>query len=119
MSVVNCSVKYIRPKYNNLKEWMEDDNNYYIGRAGVVFIDKKRYPAKPSIFANPYKIGKDGTREEIISKYKDYIINKLNGDASLVRQLISLKDKKLGCWCCPEYCHGNVLLELLDKYSAL
>ena len=24
MSVVNCKVKYIRPEYNNLKEWMND-----------------------------------------------------------------------------------------------
>ena len=35
MSVVNCKVKYIRPEYNNLKEWMDDENNYYIGRGGV------------------------------------------------------------------------------------
>jgi hypothetical protein len=46
MSVVNCKVQYIRPKYNNLKEWMNDPNNIYIGRGGVVFIDKKRFPAQ-------------------------------------------------------------------------
>jgi len=45
MSVVNCKVKYIRPKYNNLKEWFDDyENNYYIGRAGIVFINKERFP---------------------------------------------------------------------------
>lgn len=27
-----------------------------------------------------------------------------------------MKDKRLGCWCFPEYCHGNVLLELIDEY---
>ena len=27
MSVVNCKVKYIRPIYHNLKEWIEDENN--------------------------------------------------------------------------------------------
>ena len=36
---VNCKVKFIRPQYKNLKEWVENENNVYIGRAGVVFID--------------------------------------------------------------------------------
>ena len=39
MSVVNCRVKYLRPKYENLKVWVEDKDNIYIGRAGIVFIE--------------------------------------------------------------------------------
>jgi hypothetical protein len=45
---------------------MNDEKNYYIGRSGVVFINKKRFPEKSSIFANPYKIGKDGDRNNVI-----------------------------------------------------
>ena len=105
MSVVNCKVKYIRPKYNNLREWMNDESNIYIGRKGVVFIDSKRFPQNSSNFANPYKIGKDGTCEEILLKYENYIVNKLNNDEDLVIELLSLKGKNLGCWCCPESCH--------------
>ena len=55
MSVINCKVKNIRPKYNNLKEWMEDDNNVYIARSGVVFIDKKRFPSYSSNLAEKIK----------------------------------------------------------------
>jgi len=116
MSVVNCKVKNIRPKYKNLKEWMDDKNNIYIGRKGVVFIDHVRFPQYSSNFANPYKIGKDGSREEILVKYKDYIVNKLKNDKELVMELLSLKGKNLGCWCCPERCHGEILLELIDTY---
>ncbi len=116
MSVINCKVKYIRPKYNNLREWMEDDNNVYIARSGIVFIDKKRFPSNSSNFANPYKIGKDGTREEVIVKYREYILKKLEKDDLLRKELVSLKGKNLGCWCYPEICHGNVLLELIDKF---
>ena len=116
-NIVNCKVNYIRPKYNNLEEWMNDSNNYYIGRKGVVFINKKRFPYEPSIFANPYKIGKDGTREETIQKYKQYIVDKLNNNKKLVSELLSLKGKKLGCWCYPELCHGNILLDLIEEYS--
>ena len=49
---------------------MDDPNNIYIGQRGVVFIDKKRFPAQASKFANPYKVGKHRTREEVINKYK-------------------------------------------------
>jgi len=119
MSLVNCKVENIRPNYNNLKEWIDDNNNIYIGRKGVVFIDKKRFPANSSNFANPYKIGKDGNREEIMNKYRDYIIKRLENDKNLIEELISLKGKKLGCWCYPEICHGNILLELIDNYSKI
>jgi len=49
MSVENVKVKFIRQKgYDNLEKWMDDPNNEYIGRPGVVFIDNKRFPAPGS-----------------------------------------------------------------------
>jgi hypothetical protein len=119
MSVVNCKVKYIRPKYNNLKEWSEDPNNIYIGRAGIIFIDKERYPKKTSKFANPFKIGIDGNRDVVLNKYKSYIIDKLESDKLLLSELLSYNNKNLGCWCYPEPCHGDILLELIDKYRII
>lgn len=122
MSVVNCKVKYIRPKYDNLKIWMEDNNNIYVGRAGVVFIkkedgEKERFPKIQSIFANPFKIGKDGSRDDVLEKYRKYIIKKLDNDISLQEELLNLKGKNLGCWCAPEPCHANILLELINIYE--
>ena len=116
MSVINCRVQNLRPKYNNLKEWMNDKNNVYIARGGVLFIDGNRFPSSSSKWANPYKIGKDGTREEVIIKYRDYITKRLEKDELLQKELISLKGKNLGCWCYPEMCHGNVLLELIEQF---
>lgn len=116
--VVNVKVKHIRPKYNNLKEWMNDDNNVYIGRSGVVFIDKKRYPKNNSIFCNPFKIDSNNSREEVIKKYQDYIIKKIESDPSLIHILALYKGKTLGCWCKPEQCHGDILVELIEKYTA-
>ncbi len=40
MKIVNLKVANIRPKYKNLKEWMDDENNVYIGRKGIVFTEK-------------------------------------------------------------------------------
>ena len=114
MSVVNCKVKYIRPQYNDLQEWMDDDNNVYIGRAGVVFIDNARFPKQSSIFANPFKMGRDGTRTEVLEKYKVYIHEKIK-NPEFAAQLYALRGKNLGCWCAPDPCHGDVLLELITN----
>jgi hypothetical protein len=115
MSVVNCKVQYLRPKYANLAEWMSYPNNVYIARAGVVFVDGKRFPAQSSPFANPYKIGRDGSRAEVIEKYRVYITEKIKQDAALYNQLRHMKGKNLGCWCHPEPCHGDVLLSIIAE----
>lgn len=117
MSVINVKVNDIRPKYNNLEKWMSDNNNIYIGRKNVVFINGKRFPSESSIWSNPYKIGKDGTREEVVKKYETYMKDKLNKDKQLVNQLKELKGKTLGCWCKPDLCHGDILLKLIDEYK--
>ena len=115
MTSINCKVANIRPNYANLKEWMDDENNEYVGRSGVVFIDKQRFPKESSQFANPYKIGKDGPRDEVLNKYKKYITDKLSTDEFLRKELIKLKGKNLGCWCKPENCHADILIELLNN----
>lgn len=112
--VANVKVQYIRPKYDNLKEWCEDKNNVYIGRKGVVFINGTRYPPNASIFANPFKITKKETRENVIKKYEEYITEKLEKDPNLKCELMKLKGKTLGCWCHPEACHGDVLVKLIE-----
>lgn len=118
MSVENVKVKSIREKgYQNLKEWMSDENNIYIGRAGIVFINGERFPKKSSIFCNPFKIGKDGDRNQVLEKYQEYILSKLENDSNFRGELSRLKDKNLGCWCKPEKCHGDILIKLLKTHQ--
>ena len=83
----------------------------------VVHCKKEKYDVyigRPSIFGNPFSIGKDGTREEVIIKYRDYFYKKLV-DMNFWNAVQTLKGKTLGCWCCPQKCHGDVILELLDS----
>ena len=47
---------------------------------------------------------------------KIYIKEKLDKDPILRQELLEMKGKNLGCWCHPESCHGNVLLELIEIY---
>ena len=116
--VVCVKVKNIRPQYDNLKEWMDNPNNVYIGRAGIVFVtidgNKQRWPKQSSKWANPFKIDKYNTREMVTQKYREHIIDKIKQDP-VTYNLEELRGKTLGCWCKPEPCHGDVLLDLVEN----
>ncbi len=89
----------------------------------VVHCNKEGYDVyigRPSKWGNPYTHHADketlaefvvSTREEAITKYKDYILSK----PELLNDLDELEGKVLGCWCKPQSCHGDILLELLSK----
>lgn len=123
MDVVSVRVCDIRPQYSDLRIWISDPNNVYIGRKGIVFVtnekgEKYRYPTSDSIWANPYKITDLCNREQSIALYKNYIIEKIRTGEINIDQLRNLKNKTLGCWCKTKQhpttpCHGDVLIELL------
>lgn len=79
----------------------------YIGRANPSF------GLPGSKWANPFKIGPDGTRAEVIEKYRAYLMN----NQELIDALPELNGKRLGCWCRPANCHGDVLVELCSKLN--
>lgn len=116
--VVNVKVSNIKPQYKNLSEWMKKkDENVYIGRKQVIFIDGVRFPLYDSTWANPYKITENQSREDVLKLYLEYMEKKLESDNNLVDELLKLKGKKLGCWCKPECCHGDILIKLIEKYD--
>lgn len=83
------------------------------GRRAVLIIDGERYPKQDSIWCNPYKISETESRSQVIDKYRKYITEKIKTE-KLESELQKLKGKTLGCWCKPESCHGDVLVELLS-----
>lgn len=87
-------------------------------KTSVVHCKREKYDVyigRPSKWGNPFTIGKDGTRLEVIQKYKEYILS----NNELMKQLSELEGKTLGCWCKPKSCHGDVLVDLInnDKMS--
>ena len=79
----------------------------YIGRA------VPRSGLKASVWGNPFKLGKDGPREEIMAKFRAW----LPTQPELMARLPELKGKVLGCWCAPEACHGDILSEFANRCS--
>ena len=85
--------------------WLTNsDRNVYIGRG--------------SDWGNPYSHlhvsaaqWKVGTRDEAIEKYREY----LESHPDLISRIGELVGMRLGCWCYPEPCHDNVLVDFIWK----
>lgn len=68
------------------------------------------YVGRPTKWGNPFKVGRDGTRRQVIALYRTYIFE----HPTLKDELPELKGKVLACWCAPKACHADVLLELAN-----
>jgi len=74
-------------------------------------VENSFYVGRPSIWGNPFVIGKDGTREEVIAKYEAWLAQQ----PQLLSRLHELRGKNLICWCAPQACHADVLLRLANQ----
>lgn len=77
----------------------------------VVPLGEAVYIGRPSPWGNPFLIGRDGTREEVIRKFSEYLF--ANPDL-VARVQAELRGKDLVCFCAPEACHGDVLIYLAN-----
>lgn len=68
------------------------------------------YVGRPSIWGNPFQIGRDGDRAEVIRRFTGHFL-----EGPLVSRLPELCGKDLVCWCAPEACHADVLLKLANS----
>lgn len=83
------------------------------GQGRVVHCKRAEYDVyigRPSKWGNPYVIGRDGDRAEVIGKYEEW----LKGQPGLMDELADLHGLVLGCWCSPAPCHGEVLVRLAE-----
>lgn len=83
-------------------------------RTRVVHLKKEPFDVlidRRTRWGNPFVIGRDGDRAEVIAKYRTWLMSQ----PDLLADLPELCGKVLGCWCKPDACHGDVLAELADK----
>ena len=71
------------------------------------------YIGRGSNFGNPFVIGKDGDRDEVIEKYRAFFASRLNSP-EFRQALEKLRGKALGCYCVPKACHGGIIKAYLD-----
>ncbi|PBC80440.1 MULTISPECIES: DUF4326 domain-containing protein [unclassified Streptomyces] len=88
-----------------------DDPEY----ADVVYVGRAMHrggwhlPASP--LASPFRPGRDGSRAEVLAKYRAYLLER----PDLLALLPALRGRRLGCWCVPEPCHAQVIAEIADS----
>lgn len=84
---------------------LTDEFDVYIGRE----VPDHGRPA--SKWGNPFVMAdeSDAERQRAIDSYREWIAEQ----PELLAALGELKGKRLGCWCAPKPCHGDVLVELV------
>lgn len=88
--------------------------NIKTGARCDVYIGRSKRPSE-GMFGNPFEIGKDGTREEVIEKFKVYFYERLKLEPAFKKAVEGLRGKILGCFCVPLACHGQVIIDYLEK----
>jgi len=83
-----------------------DEYDVYIGRAVV------EYGIEDSKWGNPFVMADDSDTERAraVQAYREWVV----AQPELMQSLEELRGKRLGCWCAPKACHGDVLVQLLE-----
>lgn len=76
------------------------------------------YVGRPSPLGNPFHIGRDGTRDQVVSKYQQWLHAQLSDLLSPAAQEFARicksarqSDVTLVCWCAPLLCHADIIKE--------
>ena len=82
--------------------------------------DKGVYIGRPSPLGNPFAVGLDGTREQVVGMYRNWFHWNSQNNPSAKKELDRLlqlarnQDLCLVCWCHPLPCHAQVIKEYLE-----
>ena len=72
------------------------------------------YIGRGSKWGNPFVIGKDGNRDEVIEKYRHHLHTQIKTGEVTLQELRDLRGLVLGCFCKPQKCHGDVLVKACE-----
>jgi len=84
---------------------------------GVKSTPEFEYIGRGSYWGNPYSMYEEGdSRERVIEKYKyDFDFEKFPNKEK--KDVFKLAGKRLGCFCKPQACHGDVLADFLNAWD--
>ena len=66
-------------------------------------------------FGNPFRIGNGVSREDAVERFQAYFADRIEKDSEFRRRVLALRGKRLGCFCKPNACHGDVIADWLNK----
>ena len=111
------------PEFTTVKSYLSEVIPVRYIQDKITFVSNKdigdhfdTYIGRGTLWGNPYAIGQDGDREEVIRKFAyDFNRGFLRGGEDFNEKLKALRGHTLGCHCKPYACHGDVLAEYLNK----
>jgi hypothetical protein len=86
--------------------WASSPDFVYIGRPGK---------GKDGYFGNPVRLEPGKPRGSTLERFREYFIDRLASDPDFRLRVDGLRGKTLVCFCKPNACHGDVIVEYLDK----
>jgi len=112
-----------KPDFTDLRDILSSKIPVRYIKDKITFVSNKdkgehfdTYCGRGTLWGNPYAIGADGDRDEVIRKFKyDFDRDYLRGGVDFKEKLKLLRGHTLGCHCKPYACHGDVLAQYLNE----
>lgn len=120
---VCVKVKHLRPRHDNLREWLGSETHHLATRHGRVFIgsgdSKHVFHYAGSEWANPFTVKEHGL-EKSLELYKQHLSQLLEKEEVSIRFMQLSKMTEIGCFCDPSAkCHRDVILAKLEELTSL
>ncbi len=119
---VCVKVASLRPRYDNLAEYLADERNVLVCRRGRIWISQGsgmrsifHWPDSP--FCNPFKVSDQLSLSECLARYRLHLAQLLESDPAIKAEFLKLRSAAtIGCFCDEGVpCHRDVILEFLEK----
>lgn len=88
-----------------------EPHDVYIGRGKDGEIPD---PPERGCFGNPFSVRRYG-RRGAIDRFVVYFYDRVEEDMAFRNAVLALKGSRLGCFCKPDECHGDVIKQWLDE----
>lgn len=99
---MNCTIVNVRTSKLGTKSHWINPNTVYV------------YCGRPSRLGNPYAMGRDGNRDEVIRKcWNDQRWLRTVQEFLDWLRTTNAENVVLGCWCAPNRCHTELIARLV------
>lgn len=80
----------------------------YIGRPGQ---------GEDGYFGNPVRVERYDAEHlaDVLTRFRAYFMNRVETDPEFRDRVRALRGKRLGCFCKPGRCHGDVIVEWIES----
>ena len=72
------------------------------------------YIGRGSIWGNPFPVNENCSLDESLKKYKIHLSDMVKSGKITLQDLADLQGKRLGCFCKPKPCHGDIIKSSSD-----